>query len=169
MSSQSVSATDSLWGLSSLKARPFAYFGRTLLIVLRILFGLFFLLAAINKFRKDWLFSDILEKIFLQRLTELNPDAFASLYLEYFALPLYPAVAWMVVWGELFAGIGLLLGLWSRWSALLALFILLNLAIGGYYDASLIPFFIIAGLLIYYPTGHWFGVDRFLASGMRRK
>ena len=37
----------------------------------------------------------------------------------------------------------LLLGLATRWAAVLAFFILVNIAIGGYYDASLLPFFAI--------------------------
>jgi thiosulfate dehydrogenase [quinone] large subunit len=33
-------------------------------------------------------------------------------------------------------------------------------AIGGYYDASLIPLWLIAGLFVVLPTGHWLGLDR---------
>ncbi len=153
---------DDFWGLASLRSHPFGYFGRVVHIIFRILFGLFFLLAGINKLIGGWLISDYLKDVFLQRLTELNPDSFPSMYLENFALPLYLLIAWIVTWGELVAGLGLILGLATRPSALVALFILVNLAIGGYYDASLLPFFILCAFFLIFPSGQWLGMDRIL-------
>ncbi len=155
-----VSTTEFSWGASSLRKRPLRYAGITLHIILRYLFGVFWLMAAFNKFIKNWLFSDVLEQIFFQRLTELNPESFAALYLNAFALPLYLPVAWVVVWGELAVAVGLLLGLAVRASAALSFFILFNLAVGGYYDASLIPFFLLSFLFMAYPSGRWLGLDR---------
>lgn len=155
-----VSAAEFSWGVASLRKRPLRYAGITLHIVLRYLFGVFWLMAAVNKFIKNWLFSDVLEQIFLQRLTELNPESFAALYLNAFALPIYLLVAWVVVWGELAVAVGLLLGLAVRASAVLSFFILFNLAIGGYYDASLISFFLLSFLFMAYPSGRWLGLDR---------
>ncbi|MED5270227.1 MAG: hypothetical protein VYE26_02195, partial [Pseudomonadota bacterium] len=60
-----------------------------LLVSLRLLFGLFWLLAGINKVNDQWMTSPILENIFLQRLTELPPDSFAVFYLTNFAIPFY--------------------------------------------------------------------------------
>ena len=45
----------------------------------------------------------------------------------------------------------------------MSLFILVNLAIGGYYDASLIPFFILNILFLSKRSGQWLGLDRWLA------
>ena len=135
--------------------------GRALLVFLRLFYGLFFFQAGINKVIKSW-DGEMVRDIFLQRLTEMNPDAFASLYLENFGIPFASPIAFVITWGEVAAGIGLLLGLMTRSSALLAFFILLNIAIGGYYDASLLPFFAINILAIMYPGGTWFGLDRFL-------
>jgi hypothetical protein len=59
---------------------------------------------------------------------------------------------------------GLLFGLTTRWAAWMSLFILLNLAIGGYYDASLLPFFILNILFLTRPSGQWLGFDRRLAK-----
>ncbi len=154
------SSGDFSWGLGSLKQRPLRYVGITLHIILRYMFGAFWLMAAINKFVGNWLFTDYLKQVFLQRLTELNPESFPALYLTKFALPIYPVIAWIVVWGELVVAIGLLLGLAVRASAFLSFFILFNLAIGGYYDASLIPFFLLSFLFMAYPSGRWLGIDR---------
>ncbi len=151
---------NNLWGLANLRSHPLRYFGRFVHVVFRILFGLFFLLAGFNKVIGGWLISDYLKDVFLQRLTELNPESFPSMYLENFAIPVYLLIAWIVTWGELFAGLGLILGLATRPSAFVALFILVNLAIGGYYDASLLPFFLLCTFFLIYPSGQWLGVDR---------
>ena len=79
--------------------------------------------------------------MFFVRLTEMPPDSFAVFYLQVFAIPLYKLIAWIIVCGELYAAIGLLLGLTTRTAAAVSFFILFNLAIGGYYDASLLPLF----------------------------
>ncbi|NKB45620.1 MAG: DoxX family membrane protein [Alphaproteobacteria bacterium] len=152
------------WSLSWIKTNPGKFIGILLNIIFRFLFGLFFLLAGFNKLLKGWLNSDLLEKVFLQRLTELNPDSFAYSYLTDFAIPLYPLIAWVVTLGELAVGIGLILGIATRLSSFGGFFILFNLAIGGYYDASLLPFFILNIIFIVYPSGHWLGFDAKLGS-----
>jgi DoxX. len=134
-----------------------------LLVTFRLLFGLFWLLAGINKVNDQWMTSPILENIFLQRLTELPPDSFAVFYLTNFAIPFYQPIGWFITIGEIYSAIGLLIGLTTRSSALVSLFILFNFAIGGYYDASLLPFFILVLLFIKYPTGQWFGLDSILS------
>lgn len=134
-----------------------------LLVTFRLLFGLFWLLAGINKVNDEWMTSPILENIFLQRLTELPPDSFAVFYLTNFAIPFYQPIGWFITIGEIYSAIGLLIGLTTRSSALVSLFILFNFAIGGYYDASLLPFFILVLLFIKYPTGQWFGLDSILS------
>lgn len=163
MSDQAVLETQPFsWNVSWIKAHPVQFIGIVLNIAFRFLFGLFFLLAGINKILKDWMTSDILKAIFEQRLTELNPSSFAYIYLTDFAIPLYPLVAAVVALGELAVGIGLILGLATRLASFGGFFILFNLAIGGYYDASLLPFFILNIIFIIYPSGHWLGFDGWL-------
>src|SRR5690606_17418314 len=117
----------------------------------------------INKLRKDWLTTDITRLIFEDRLTEMHPGSFAVFYLEHFAIPLYKLVAWVVTFGELYVGAGLLLGLTTRWAAVMSFFILVNLSLGGYYDASLIPFFLLSVLFMARPSGRWLGLDSALS------
>ena len=140
----------------------FKNLGITILISFRTLFALFWLAAGINKLNSEWMTSNVLEEVFLQRLTELPPDSFAVLYLNNFAIPFYQLIGWIVTLGELYSSIGLLIGLTTRCSAGVSLFILFNFAIGGYYDASLLPFFILVFLFLWYPTGHWFGMDNYM-------
>lgn len=133
------------------------------LVFLRLFYGLFFLLAGLNKLKKGGDYASQLHEMFAQRLTELNPDSFASLYLENFGMPFAAPISYVVAYGELLAGIGLLLGVLTRPAAILAFFILVNIAIGGYYDASLLPFFAMNITFLFYPLGRKFGLDRFLA------
>ena len=152
-----------VWSRLWIKKHPMRAIGIVLHLLLRTLFALFWLTAGINKINKGWLTTDTLKQIFLDRLTEMPPDAFAVLYLQNFAIPLYLVVAWVVTIGELYAAAGLMFGLTTRIAASTSLFILINLAIGGYYDASLLPFFILNFVFLWWPSGLWLGIDRRLA------
>lgn len=153
-----------VWRWTWIKVHPIRFSGILLHLLLRTLFAVFWLAAGINKILDDWLTTDILRQIFLERLTEIPPDAFAVLFLQNLAIPLYLPVAWAIVLGEFYSSIGLLLGLTTRLAAAVSLFILFGFAIGGYYDASLIPFFILTAVFLYWPSGLWLGIDRRLAK-----
>ena len=159
-----MSSVANVWSFEWIRQHPVKFFGIVLHLILRTLFAVFWLAAGINKVNKGWLNTDILKNIFLDRLNDIPPDAFAVFYLENFALPLWLVVAWVVTIGEIYSAIGLLLGITTRIAAAVSLFILVNLAIGGYYDASLIPFFILNFAFLYWQSGHWLGFDRFLTK-----
>ncbi len=151
-----------VWRWSWMKKHPFRFAGILVHLLFRTLFAAFWLAAGLNKVNKGWLSTDILERIFLDRLTEMPPDAFASLFLQNFAIPLYVLVAWVITVGEIYSAVGLLLGLTTRVAASISLFILFGLAIGGYYDASLLPFFALNIAFLWWPSGLWLGFDRAL-------
>lgn len=157
-----MSSAANVWSFQWIRENPVRFSGIVLHLVLRTLFAVFWLAAGINKVNKGWLNTDILKNIFLDRLNDIPPDAFAVFYLENFALPMWLLVAWVVTIGEIYSAVGLLLGITTRIAAGVSLFILVNLAIGGYYDASLIPFFILNFAFLYWQSGHWLGFDRFL-------
>lgn len=52
------------------------------------------------------------------------------------------------------------LGLATRVGGALAVWLMIMIAIGGYYDASLLPLWLVAGLMIVCPSGQWFGLDK---------
>jgi len=162
--SLAVTEFEQVWTWSWIKAHPVRSFGIILHVLLRTLFAIFWLAAGVNKVVTGWLTTDILKEIFLDRLTEMPPDAFASLFLQYFAIPIYPLVAWVITVGELLSAVGLLIGLFTRSSAAISFFILFGLAIGGYYDASLLPFFALNLAFLFWPSGLWCGVDRRMAK-----
>lgn len=160
MNTTALTAAPGPWRVAYLREHPVRLAGIVVHLVLRTLFGVFWLAAGINKVRKDWLTSDMLLEIFQDRLTEMHPASFQVMYLQEFAIPLYRLVALVVTVGELYVGIALLLGLTTRWAAGMALFILVNLSLGGYYDASLIPFFLLSFMMMAWNSGHWLGLDR---------
>ena len=149
---------------SNFRTQPFRSLGRVFVLFNRWVFGLFYLFAAINKFRGGYLFTDRLKVTLEQRVPELDPGSFAVTFIEVFAVPFYVPISWMIAWGELAAGVGLLLGLCTRWAAAAALFFIVMFGIGGFYDASLIVLGAIALMFILTPSGRWMGLDRRLAQ-----
>lgn len=147
------------WTAARWRRQPLRMLGIVLHLVLRTLFGIFWFAAGMNKLRKEWPTTDIVRRIFEDRLTEMHPDSLQVLFLQEFAIPWYKLVAWFVTVSELYVGVALLLGLTTRPAAAIALVNLLGFSAGGYYDASLIPFFLLCFLMMSMPSGHWLGLD----------
>jgi len=158
-----IKAVQSVWTSQRWRQHPLRMAGIVLHVFLRELYGLFWIAAGVNKLRKDWLTTDILKQIFEDRLTELHPASLQVMFLQDFAIPLYKLVAVFVTVSELYVGVALLLGLTTRWAAAIALVNLLGFSAGGYYDASLIPFFALSIMMISWPSGRWMGLDRRLS------
>ena len=148
-----------IWTAQRWRQHPLRMTGIVLHLMLRTLFGLFWIAAGVNKLQKDWLTTDILRQIFADRLTELHPDSLQVMFLQDFAIPFYKLVAVFVTVSELYVGVALLLGLTTRWAAGIALVNLLGFSAGGYYDASLIPFFALGIMMMSWPSGRWLGLD----------
>jgi uncharacterized membrane protein YphA (DoxX/SURF4 family) len=156
-------SAQSVWTIERWRQRPVRMLGIVLHLLLRTLFGLFWIAAGVNKLRKDWLTTDILKQVFEDRLTELHPASLQVMFLQDFAIPFYKLVAVFVTLSELYVGAALLLGLTTRWGAAVALVNLLGFSAGGYYDASLIPFFALSIMMMSWPSGRWLGLDRRLS------
>jgi uncharacterized membrane protein YphA (DoxX/SURF4 family) len=156
-------SAQSVWTIERWRQHPLRMLGIVLHLLLRTLFGLFWIAAGVNKLRKDWLTTDILKQVFEDRLTELHPASLQVMFLQDFAIPFYKLVAVFVTVSELYVGAALLLGLTTRWGAAVALVNLLGFSAGGYYDASLIPFFALSIMMMSWPSGRWLGLDRRLS------
>ncbi len=161
-----MSNTPFAWTRASLKEAPLRYIGVATTIFIRYFTGLFFFFAGLNKIRHGWMWTDYLKQVFEARIADLNNvemsaiESFGRMYLELFALPLYQPIAYVVSLGELYVGIACFLGLTSRWAGAAAFFLMFNFAIGGYYDASLLPLMALGLVLVFTPNGHWLGLDR---------
>lgn len=139
-------------------------FGIGTVLVLRYLYGLFYLFATINKIQQNYFFSDYPRQVFVKQLAQIDPDGIMAAYLTGFLIPNYHFVGIVVtlVWAAV--TVGLLLGLCTRWAGALAIFATINIGLGGFYDASLIPLGLIAVLFVVLPTGRWFGLDKRLQA-----
>lgn len=157
------------WGLVSFKEKPLRYIGISAAIFVRYFLGLFYVFAGINKVRNGWMWSDYLKNVFEARIADLQKldmtalEGFGLLYLQNFGVPFYVPIAYVVGLSELYVGLACFLGLTSRWAGGVAFFLMFNFAIGGYYDASLLPLMALALVLVFTPTGHWLGLDRRMA------
>ncbi|MBU6379004.1 MAG: DoxX family protein [Gammaproteobacteria bacterium] len=133
--------------------------GRMALLALRYLLAAFFLSAAVNKWKQEYISSDRLARIFAERLEEIDPETFGAWFIEHIGLPQYVPLAWMVCWGETFIGLGLLFGFMTRGAAAGAMLMMFSFAVGGYYDASLIALGFMFLPFVVLPTGQWHGLD----------
>jgi len=145
---------------SLFKTRPWFALGVGTVLFLRFLYGVFFLIGTLNKYKRNYLFSDYPLELFTSRLEQIDPNGIMAAYLQSFLIPHYRFVGVCVVLIWTAATVGLLLGLATRWAAALALFACVNIGLGGFYDASLIPLGIIPLIIMLLPTGHWCGMDR---------
>ena len=134
--------------------------GISVVLLLRYLMALFFLGSSYNKISTGWLWSDYARGVFGSRLAEIDPASFSAKFLSQFAIPWYPLVAWIVTLSVVTVTISLALGLATRFGGALAVWLMVMFAIGGYYDASLLPLWLIAALFVVLPTGQWLGLDR---------
>ncbi len=151
--------TDFKWSSDHLKKHPFQTVGVVLFLVGRYIFAAFFLYGFWHKLVKGWLWTDLMQGYFTERLGELPPGSFQALYLEHFGIPMAMPIAWIVTLGELVIGVCLAAGLAVRANAAFALFLVVNFAAGGYYNLTLPPFMIFSILMMVLPSGHWLGLD----------
>jgi thiosulfate dehydrogenase [quinone] large subunit len=103
-----------------------------------------------------------MQKFFRKRYEELGPTSYRGKYLKYFAIPFYKPVAWVLVPSQLIIALGMVSGTATRKNGALSLFILLNIAAGGYGDLTLPPFIVYGALASVIPSGQWMGFDRTL-------
>jgi thiosulfate dehydrogenase [quinone] large subunit len=148
------------FGVALLRTRPLLAAGIGFVLLLRLLYGLFYLFSTINKIQRNYMFGDYPLEIFTKQLAQIDPDGIMAAYLRGFLIPNYHFVGAMVtiIWTAV--AVGLLLGLCTRWAGALAIFATINIGLGGFYDASLIPLGLVALLFVVLPTGHWLGLDR---------
>ncbi len=148
------------FGWRLLRQKPLLGIGITVTLLLRYLYGLFYLFAFKNKIDRGYAWTDYPLQVFTKQLAQIDQQGIMAAYLKGFLIPNYQLVGIVitVVWGAV--AIGLLLGLCTRLAGLLAIFATVNIGLGGFYDASLIPLGLVALLFVVLPTGHWLGLDR---------
>ncbi|HEV8177186.1 MAG TPA: TQO small subunit DoxD [Gemmatimonadales bacterium] len=138
---------------------------RGALVLLRVYLGTVFLVAALPKLR--WDFTPGLTG-FVQNVGLQAGHAFYRPFLERLVLPNASLFASLIGWTELLVGLTLVLGLMTRLSAAVALFLALNymFAKGTWVwtpSSNDAAFVVIALALLIGAAGRTFGLDAFLA------
>jgi thiosulfate dehydrogenase [quinone] large subunit len=107
------------------------------LTTLRIFIGAFFLFEGLSKVR--WFVNgSLLGGQLAGWARAVAPGSLSARYLQAIAIPHAALFARLVPLGEISTGLAMLLGLWTPWAALLALFMALNfhIAAGTIFRAS---------------------------------
>lgn len=149
-----------VFGLKLLRAKPLKAIGIGFTLLLRILYGLFYAFASIDKVRNGYAWTDYPLQVFTKQLAQIDQEGIMAAYMKGFLIPNYQLVGIVITVVWISVAVGLLLGLCTRLAGLLAIFATVNIGLGGFYDASLIPLGLIALLFVVLPTGHWLGLDR---------
>jgi thiosulfate dehydrogenase [quinone] large subunit len=138
---------------------------RAALVLLRVYLGVVFLLAALPKLEQDFTPGMV---GFLQRVALQKGHPFYQDFVREIVLPNAPVFATLVTWGELLAGLTLILGLVTRLSAVVTLLLAMNymFAKGSWFWTSSsndAAFVAISLALLIGAAGRTLGLDAFLA------
>ena len=122
----------------------------------RQLYGLYFFLGGCFKVLIGLLWSDTLKSMFLERLLDIPAETFAHEYLTSFAIPNAFLVAYVLTLGELCVGLLFMLNVFAKWGAVLAIFITINIGIGGFFSWILVGFILFPFVVIFFehPENH---------------
>jgi uncharacterized membrane protein YphA (DoxX/SURF4 family) len=138
---------------------------RSALALLRVYLGVVFLVAAIPKIQRDFT-PDLVG--FVEEVALRRGHPFYQEFIQSVVLPNSWSFALLVSWGELLAGVTLILGLLTRFSAVVALVLALNymLAKGAWFwmpSSNDAAFVAISLALLLGAAGRTLGLDAFLA------
>jgi uncharacterized membrane protein YphA (DoxX/SURF4 family) len=140
-----------------------------LLTVLRIYLGIILLYSVYGKLNTDTSFSDEMLGYIKVMMSRGRITPFYLHFLKSSVIPQAKLFSYLVITGELMAGIGLLTGTSTRLCAFIALLLFLNFMFSkGRWlwspDSEDAAVFFIALVLIPDRAGRQFGVDQFLAK-----
>lgn len=113
---------------------------------------LYFFLGGCFKLEIGLLWSDTLKAMFVERLADLPQDSMGSAYLTHFAIPWAFLIAYVLTLGELLVGFLFMKNTAVKFGALVAIFITVNIGLGGFFSWILMGFILFPFLLLKYPT-----------------
>jgi len=140
-----------------------------ILMLLRLVLGYHFLFEGVDKlFSQSWS-----SYSFLMQANWLFSDLFQSLADSQTLLAI---IDFMNIWGQILIGLGLLLGLFSRWAAfsgallLLLYYVAIPPFVEGIFfiDKNLVELFAFL-IIMLFPTSHIFGIDYLINNFWSKK
>jgi thiosulfate dehydrogenase [quinone] large subunit len=144
------------------------------LSVLRIYVGAYMLLQGVRKFQRDFPKGDWIGRQ-IGDINALDLYPWYKKFLLDYVVPHHDLFGYLVMIGEIAVGAGLLLGLFTRLSALVGLFMLINyflgvgMARGGATLAQQQTFIIALAIFVLANPGRTLGLDGLLFSGRSAK
>jgi len=148
--------------------RSFRYVRRALLLILRLHLGVILIITVMGKITRTDPFS--LEMLgFLQGYSMKNASAPYQYFLQHMVIPHATLFSYLVIVGELTAGLSLLLGLGTRVGSAIAMFLFLNFlfAKGRLFwspDSEDAAVFFSALVCLLGAAGRVWGIDAYLAG-----
>jgi thiosulfate dehydrogenase [quinone] large subunit len=140
------------------------------LAVLRIYVGYYMLLQGVRKFQRDFPKGDWIDR----QIGDLNTLELYPWYKKFlldYVVPHHELFGYLVMVGEIAVGACLLLGLFTRWSALIGLFMMVNyylgpgIARGGATLAQQQTFIVALAIFALANPGRTLGLDGLLFGG----
>jgi uncharacterized membrane protein YphA (DoxX/SURF4 family) len=147
--------------------KSFRYVPRWILLILRVHLGVILLITVAGKlFRPDPFAVEMLS--YLQGFSMRNAPGFYQSFLQQVVIPQATLFSYLIMTGELIAGICLLLGLFTRVGAVIAMFLFLNYLFskGRWFwspDSEDAAVFFSALVCCIGAAGRVFGIDSYLA------
>jgi uncharacterized membrane protein YphA (DoxX/SURF4 family) len=140
-----------------------------LLTILRIYLGVILLYTVIGKITASSPFSEEMLGFINFEIKSGRLTGFYTGFLQSVVIPNAKLISYLIMTGELVAGLGFLLGAFTRLSAIIAMALFLNymLAKGRWFwspDSEDAAVFFIALILFLGRAGRFFGLDAFLAK-----
>ena len=114
----------------------------------RQLYGLYFFLGGCFKLAIGLLWSDTLKGMFIERLADLPQESLGSAYLTHFAIPRAFLIAYILTLGEMLVGFLFMKNTAVKFGAVLAIFITVNIGLGGFFSWILMGFILFPFLLL---------------------
>jgi len=149
------------------RADQFRFIPRWMIVILRVHLGVILLVTVAGKIFREAPFSD--EMIaFLQGFVTKNASAPYVTFINEIVIPHVKLFSYLILTGELAAGLSLLLGLGTRVGAVIAMFLFLNymLAKGRLFwspDSEDAAIFLSALVCCIGAAGRVYGIDTYLA------
>jgi uncharacterized membrane protein YphA (DoxX/SURF4 family) len=162
MSTETISS-----GSDTASDQPFRYVRRCVLVILRVHLGVILLITVVGKmFRPEPFSVEMLN--YLQGFSMRNAPGFYKIFLQQVVIPQSTLFSYLIITGEVVAGVCLLLGLCTRVGALIAMFLFLNYMFskGGYFwspDSEDAAVFFSALVCFLGAAGRVYGLDSYFA------
>lgn len=138
-------------------------------LILRLYLGVAWLMAGVGKVQDDaWTGENAGAAIkgfmggALEKVEAGDVPTWYAFFLESIVLPNAAVMSYMVAWGEVFVGLGLIVGLLTGIAAFFGALMNMSFLLAGTVSTNPIMFMIAVVLILAWKTAGWYGLDRYV-------